>query len=196
MPYVGRQIPFAMSKAINDTLREVQQWTVSEYLPSRFTLRAKGAPWQRPGNKFGFNLRFANKTNLTGTLGSQAPWLKLQEEGGTKSVTGHRVAVPTTELKSPQELVSREKKPRRILKTGKGFESTPFVGKGKMRPGIYVRVGGAIKALYGFFSSTKVPKRMSFEKDAGARARLLYPANFRRALDFAITSAGLKQLRT
>lgn len=111
-----KQVRFATSVAINDTLKGVQAWTLNTALPGQFTLRARGAPWQRPGTKYGFNIQFANRNNLTGTLGSQADWLKLQEAGGTKTVAGHRVAVPTSFWKRREEIMRKEKKPAALLK--------------------------------------------------------------------------------
>jgi len=111
-----RQVRFATSSAINETLLVVQAWTLQTALPGQFTLRARGAPWQRPGTKYGFNLKFANRNSLTGVLGSQADWLKQQEEGGIKTVQGHRVAIPTAFWKRREEIMLRQKKPAALLK--------------------------------------------------------------------------------
>lgn len=110
-----KQATFALVIAANETAKEVQAFTVNELLPDKFTLRAKGTPWQKPGNKLGFNIKFANKSNLTSVLGSQANFLERQEEGGNKDGNGHRVAVPTPFWKKREEIMHRTKKPRAIL---------------------------------------------------------------------------------
>src|ERR1051326_6265584 len=85
---LDKQIGFATANALNKTATKVQQFTLTNLLPSKFTLRAKnpGAPWQKPGMKMGFNIKFANRNNLQAVLGSQADFLKLQEEGGDKTL--------------------------------------------------------------------------------------------------------------
>jgi hypothetical protein len=108
-------VRFATSRAINDIAVEVQKETVNHVLPDKFTLRSKGAPWFKPGNRFGFNAKFSSKDNLQATVGSQADWLKLQEEGGTKQIAGHRLAIPSTEWKPKPEIMAANKKPRAIL---------------------------------------------------------------------------------
>lgn len=113
---VPKQANYASMLAINATMLVVQTFTLNELLPDKFTLRAKGAAWQKPGTKYGFNLKFATKQNPVGVLGSQADWLDLQERGGTKKVDGHRVAIPTPEHKPKAELMTAAKKPRALLK--------------------------------------------------------------------------------
>jgi hypothetical protein len=83
-------------------------------------LRSKGTPWFRPGTKLGFNIKFATKDTLRAVIGSQADFLRLQEHGGAKNPSGHRVAVPTLFWKRREEIMDRAKKPRAILKNGEG----------------------------------------------------------------------------
>jgi hypothetical protein len=108
-------VRYAAARACNDLAKDVQQETINKILPDRFTLRAKGAPWFKPGNRFGFNAKFANKENIQSSVGSQADWLKLQEHGGTKQVAAHRLAIPSTDWKPIKDIMSRDKKPRAIL---------------------------------------------------------------------------------
>jgi hypothetical protein len=108
---------FALSKALNATARDVQQHTVNKLLPEKFTLRSRGAPWQRPGNKLGFNISFAKKDKLESRIGSEADWLKLQEEGGTKRPrTGKNVAIPHKGRPTPTSVIPKNKKPRYLLR--------------------------------------------------------------------------------
>lgn len=117
-----KQVKFATAQALNDTARGIQQDTVGPsgrggYLADKFTLRSKGPPWQRPGAKFGFNAKFASKNKLEARVGSQADWLREQERGGIKQVSGgHRAAIPTAFWKARHEIMAKEKKPRAILK--------------------------------------------------------------------------------
>lgn len=104
----------ATARAVNDTLVQAQTFTTQKLLPSKFTLRGRGKRWFERGNKLGFNIRFAKPDNATGTLGSQADFLKLQEEGGTKKADGHRVAIPDEKYKPKADLMRRDMKPRAI----------------------------------------------------------------------------------
>jgi len=111
-----KQTRFATSLAINNTLKDVQAFTTETILPDVFTLRSRGAPWHRRGTRFGFNIKFSKKNNLTGILGSRADWLEYQEDAGVKKVQGHRLAVPTPFWKKRDEIMSRKKKPKALLR--------------------------------------------------------------------------------
>ncbi len=192
---LGKQGRFAMSVAMNNTLKEVQGHTVEELLPGAFVLRSKGSPWQKPRTKYGFNIRpFASKTRLTATLGSQAPWLKLQEEGGTKRVAGHRIAVPTRFWKPRKEIMARGKKPRAIVgKNKRGLANKPFIYAGPNMPhGIYVRQGDErfpLHMLFRFVDSAEIEAVLDFEEKAADRAGSLFPAEFGRAFRMALLTA-------
>ena len=111
-----KQTRFATAMAINQTAKEVQSLALGKLLPGAFTLRARGRPWQAPGQKYGFNIRpRATREKLEATIGSQADWLKEQEAGGTKTGRGHRVAIPSTLLKPKPALMRRELKPGALL---------------------------------------------------------------------------------
>ncbi len=220
---VPRQAQYATMQAINATMLEVQAFTLDHLLPDKFTLRAKGAPWQKPGTKYGFNLKFANKTRLEGTLGSQAPWLDLQERGGVKHGSGgHRVAIPTPEHKPRREIMAAAKKPRALLKealtaqirraegdTSKkgvaklkrlnrqfkslsGMKQKPFLAKGDLRPGIYVREGRErlpIKALFIFEPEVPIEIRLGFEPAGSKLALEKFPGHFQLQFARAVATA-------
>jgi hypothetical protein len=177
-----RQIPFAASQACNDTARDVQQWTINERLPEAFTLRSRGAPWWRPGTRMGFNITFARKTNLQAIIGSRAEWLKLQEEGGTKQRAGS-LAIPTLEWKPKTEIMSRAKKPKRVLRS-KVAGAKAFKAKrgGRLSPGIYVRDGdgGGLKKLFTFADSARINPVLNFVRDGAALAARVYDAHFEK----------------
>jgi hypothetical protein len=110
-----KQIRFAAANACNKTAKEVQDFTINQLLPDEFELRSRGQPWQKPGGKMGFNILYANKETVQAVIGSQADWLKLQESGGVKKVSGHRIAIPTPFWKERKEIMEAKKKPRAIL---------------------------------------------------------------------------------
>lgn len=90
-----RQLPFALSVAINDTLREVLRNTIKRMRrnldrPTPFTLRA-------------FALRRANKRTLRGVVFAkdvQAGYLKYAEDGGTRTPRGRVLLQPKAARKA------------------------------------------------------------------------------------------------
>lgn len=197
----GRQLRFATALAVNDTARDVQALALGQLLPGAFTLRSRGQPWQKPGGKFGFNIRpyaSASSLNPTATVGSQADWLKEQEAGGTKKVSGHRLAVPTGFWKDKQEIMARQKKPRAVLRARKALEK--IAGRawmvpdhsGKLGPGIWARTTAKrlpIVRLFSFTESARVKGVLHYEPKGAALATARFPAHFATRFARAIATA-------
>ena len=200
---VGKQVTYATSQAVNATAKDVQTFTVTGLLPGAFTLRSKGQPWQKPGGKFGFNIRpYANKDSLTTTLGSQADWLKEQEQGGTKSASGHRLAIVADARPGKTAVLPAALKPRVLLrnagdvfKTRGGKERTArksgagFILPTKKGDAIFTREGKVMKLMYLLAASAVIKPRLHFETKGAALANKLFPANFSRAFTRAIATA-------
>jgi hypothetical protein len=186
----SKQIPFALSKAINATLEAARTQFLST-LPSHMHLRGTTAGGTKPGTALGFNIKFSNKSNLVGTLGSRAPWWPLQEEGGTKTVSGHRLAIAPTRAPfgarpSIDEIIKHSMKPR-VLLVRKGdviTRSGRQWNKGKSRSFVAKRdaVGFILKLRdgrgAGIFIRTKwkgdVQQQTGFRKKKGDDIKLLY----------------------
>lgn len=193
----AKQVPFALSQTINDTLKEVQDSTINEMLPETFTLRSRGAQWWLPRNRYGFKAKFARKSRLLGTLGSRADWLEDHERGGSRGGGEHRQAIPTQFWKPKKEIIRKAKKPRALRdkaakakgnrRAGKirGLKAVPFV----LPTGIFVRVNDGLKALFFFAKRVKIPKIFNFEKKAADMAVKLIPKNFAKAFRKAIKNA-------
>lgn len=180
------QVRFAMAQAANDTAKDVQAKTLAG-LPRKFTLRSRGAPWWKPGTRMGFNIQFANKQTLTSTIGSRADWLDLQERGGTKSVSGKSLAVPTGVRETPSSVIPRAMKVRRLLaskrafviKTSRGAYTFERTGKGPRE----------LKLLYTFKNQVPVPPRLAFFAEGKPVVESKFPVHFRARLVAAIASA-------
>ena len=200
---LAKQTRFATAQALNATAKDVQTFTTSSLLPSAFTLRSKGQPWQKPGGKYGFNIRpFANKNSLTTILGSQADWLKEQEEGGTKKASGHRLAIVTDARPSKAAVLPAALKPRVLLrdagdkfKLRGGKERTARKdGAGFILPTqkgevIFTRTGKTLKLMYALRDSATIKPRLHFEKKGSALAEKLFPAHFAREFSRALATA-------
>jgi hypothetical protein len=175
----GRQLKFATAQAINDTARDVQQLALDDLLPGAFTLRARGQPWQKPGSKFGFNVRpFATKENPTATVGSQADWLKEQEAGGTRTRSGHRLAIVAEARPTPTSVLPKQVKPRRLLSGNRPRGFLMPIRKGGPT-GIWLRESdGRLRLMYVLQPSVRVEGRLHFEDKGAALAEKNFGINF------------------
>lgn len=193
------QVAFASSKAINDTALAVQKHEVDTQLPQKLTLRSKGSPWQKPGTKFGVNIRpFATKISPKAIVGSQADWLKLQEMGGVKRVAGHRLAIPTRFWRNDKEIMARAKKPRTLLsaqRKRRELAGRAFIYEGaKMPAGIYARAtrkSRALRMLFRLVGTASVKARLSFELSGAEVVNRTYRSAFERRIAEALATARL-----
>ena len=200
---LAKQTRFATAQALNATAKDVQTFTTSSLLPSAFTLRSKGQPWQKPGGKYGFNIRpFANKNSLTTILGSQADWLKAQEAGGVKTASSHRLAIVADARPGKTAVLPAALKPRVLLrnagdvfKTRTGKERVArksgagFILPTRKGDAIFTRDGAVMKLMYLLAASAVIKPRLHFEKKGAALATKLFPAHFATAFARAVATA-------
>ena len=196
-----KQIRFATMQAINDTAKVVQQHEVEKVLPGAFTLRGSG--WWRPGTRFGVNIRpFATKASLRAVVGSQADWLRLQEEGGIKTAQGHRLAVEAGARPSQTAVLPRSLKPAallkragdvRLTKTGKSRTirkgGKGFIINTKSGPAIFIREGDALRLMYMLEPSARVPAILHFFASGAVKVQEVYQSIFDQRLQQAIATA-------
>lgn len=196
---IPKQIRFATAQAINDCAVAVQTHAVERQLPSKLTLRSKGAPWWKPGTRFGVNVRpFANKETLRAVVGSMAPWLKLQEEGGVKTASGHRLAIEAGARVNKQAVLRQAVKPRQLLRrrgdiqvTRKGTtrnvrsDGAGFILNTRRGPAIYIRTAAGLKLMYGLEGSANIPAVLQFFESA----RIVIDQNYQRFFDTRLHNA-------
>ncbi len=167
-----KQIAFATSRALNRTAIEVQKQEIGKELPGKLKIRSQ---WFKPGTKYGVNIRFANKRNLEAVVGSQAPWLLLVDQGGTKHPPKKALVIPTANIDTNRRRSKRDK-PKAIL-ARKGFVLNFKKGGG----GIFVRTGpgrGQIKPMYLFKSSAEVKDILEFYEAGKLIVDLKFLENF------------------
>lgn len=196
-----KQIQFASMQAINDTALAVQKFEIEQQLPSKFTLRSKGSPWWKPGTRFGINIKFANRFNLRAVVGSMADWLTLQEEGGIRKASGHRLAIEAGARPNERSVLPAAVKPRALLRTkgqvynrrgkavtarrsGKGFEINTKSG-----PAIFIRENGALKLMYMLKASARIPAILQFFQSAKRLIESTYQQTFQKRLNAALKTA-------
>lgn len=178
---VPKQVNFATMLAINDTAKAIQKHEVETQLPSKLTLRSRGTPWWKPGNKFGINIKpYAKKNSLRAVIGSQADWLTHQEEGGTRKAKGHRLAIEAGARPGKTAVLPRSLKPRQLLAskgevigTSRGgrvrrarSDGRGFIINTKSGPAIFIRQGDALKLMYMLEQSAEIPPILEFAKSA------------------------------
>jgi len=194
---MGKQVRFASAQAINDTALDVQRNTTDKLLPSKFTLRSKGAPWQKPGTKMGFNIQFANKNKLHGEIGSAASWLTLQESGGTKKVDAHQLAIGNQVRPSKTSVIPRKFKPRNLIKNeaqrmvpGVRLKQKAFVVMTKKGfRAIMQRDGKSVKPLWSFKPSARIKPVLTYHKTGEALVLKNFEGHFANRFAMALLTA-------
>lgn len=203
---VDKQVRFAASQAINDTALDVQKDTVERLLPSKFTLRSKGAPWFKPGTQMGFNITFARKNKLVGEIGSRASWLTLQEGGGTKKVTGHDLTINYGARPGKTAVMPVAMKPRNLV-TGKRPKRGTKITGNKLKPGqklkkkafivetkkgfraVMQRDGKTVKPLWTFKPSAKIKPVLTYHKTESELVNKVFDKHFTERLKNALATA-------
>lgn len=199
---IPKQIQFATMQTVNDCALAVQKFEIRSQLPSVFTLRTRGSPWWKPGTRFGVNVRFATKQTLKSIVGSRADWLLKQEEGGTKTGKGHRLAIEAGARPSESSVLTAALKPRQLLRR-RGDVSTTRSGKSKTArsdgrgfiiqtksgPAIFTRQGGALKLMYMLENSAKIPAILNFYNSGKDLVVSIYSKTFNQRFRAAVATA-------
>lgn len=171
-----KQIPFAASKAINDTLKQVvkaEQVQMPKKLdrPTPFTSKA-------------FRIKYAKKHTLHGEVQIkpiQWEYLKYQIEGGTRTKT--RIPVPTSQAKL-NKYGNIPGKRHGLVRNKKQFMNDR---------GVWERYGGKknrkAKLVVAFENSVSYRKRFPFYKIADGVARSRFKKNLQRSIKHAIATA-------
>lgn len=179
-----RQIPFALSLAINEVLSDVRKNWVKRLRksldrPTPFTLR-------------GFAIKRASKRRLTGMVFAkpiQNDYLARLEDGGTRIPRRRAIPVPVGQRRNrygnmPRGAVSR------VLAKPNTFSGTP---KGGGTPGIYQRLGtrrksgGArLKLLVHYADLARYTPRLALRAGAMKTATARLPGAMLRAMRRAL----------
>lgn len=109
------QVSKIAALALTKTAQDAQTAVIGS-LPKNFTIRT---PWWKKTSKFGIKVKPAEKSDATPTaeVGTNADWLALHEEGGTKKRTGSgkNLAIPTTNVRrTKRDIIQKGSRPRRL----------------------------------------------------------------------------------
>ena len=171
------QLNFAISKAINATVKEVQA-AVRAAMPKRFILRSQ---WIVQG----IRLEFSNKRKLEGMVYSRDKFMGLQEWGGTKTPFGNYLAIPTSLVRrTPRDKIRKADRPKEL------GDKAEVVTVGRRR---YIALkkprigasGNKLRLMYILIPQASIKKRLGLQDDGKRVSR----ENFMRHLDAAIDHA-------
>lgn len=207
-----KQMSFALSVAINDTLNQVQTATQVS-LPRDFTLRR--ADFIRNTIYIGPQDR-ATKANLVGVVrvdpDPKRDFLVKYEDDAVKTESaGVALAIPIPRIGTPGLIINRGsplgvKVVMSLIKQQGGHVVGPFKRRSMKRAQqqsffllkgknghtlVMQRLGpSAVRVLYEFVTSVPIAShRLHFEEIADKTVDARWTANFERAIDFAIATA-------
>lgn len=179
-----RQMPFAASRAINDTTGDIREST-ERSLPVVLDNPT-------PFTKKGMFTSPATKRKLEGVVGFkpiQSDYLVKQEEGGIRLPKRKALLMPVG-----MRLNQYGNMTRNAVKTARSKPNT-FSGKIRGVGGIWQRTGknrkkkGYLKLLVAFRSTATYRKRLGFEVRAIAVARLNFAGHMTKRLAQAVRTA-------
>lgn len=168
------QVPYALSLALNETVKDARLKIINETWPKAVTVRNK--TFMRAA----LQTRFASKTNLRVEIydSLKRGSLSLHASGGVKKARGGALAVPARSVPRTGKGVPDRLRPRnlsrKVVKNGLIFQA---VGRGK---------NARLRLMYRLVSSATIKKDVPFYNDfarymaEGARVR--FPAAMARAM--------------
>ncbi|WP_425065106.1 hypothetical protein [Reyranella sp.] len=172
-----RHVPFALARALTWTAKDAQG-VVQDDLPNRYTLRNN---WV----KNGIRIVPAKKDEPQAVVGSLEPFMKRQEEGGTKKARDHsRVAVPVNARRNKRNMISKGQRPAALKGKPKIFMVTKGAGSGILR-----RVGKArypLQLLYWLKRGVQVKPSFGFQANTSTTVKDRFGPNFVESLAQAI----------
>lgn len=154
------ELRFGIAKGLTSLANGIREKVMQE-LPGRFTLRTTW--WQR--GPYAIKTTKATKQNLMSSVFTAAPWMRLQEEGGTKQAPGKRLAMPMLDVKrTKRDLIRANQKPRALkqafhIKSKQGLEILAIrTGRGKrstLHLMYMLKRSAQIRARFGFHETAQ-----------------------------------------
>ena len=173
-----KQIPFATSVAINNTLFDLKKEMAKQM--------DKKLDRPTPCTKRGFFINKAKKNLLIGVLLMKdivANYMQYQIEGGTRA-TGKQIPVPykpNARLNKFGNIIGK--------RTGLIKKSTQFIGNINGTEGVYERTKQGLKLIIGFERSVNYRPRFPFYVIAAKFSNAVFDKKFANAFDRALRSA-------
>lgn len=156
MSAAADQMPFALSRALNDAAKETYEHLIGDTWPSAVTVRKPDFL------RWALHTKFSTKHDLTIEIYDNTPdaraHLKLHAEGGTKLPKGKQLAIPIkgNVTRGPQGVAVNQRPRNLIGKVVKGNLIFQAQGAGKHRK---------LVLMYSLKPSAKQPKDVPFQRD-------------------------------
>ena len=185
-----RQIPFAASQAINDTVKDIRKRIVEVTAPRAFTLR------NRRFISSQLRMEFATKRRLVGAVfdAKGRGQLELHARGGIKRPRGRHLAIPTEDVKAKRTGSGRIPKrltPRTVLnKAGRRRAFVVTFRSGQ--EAIVRRIGKGrqpLEVLHLLERRARIPRSFRFFEDAKKVTKARFKRHFERRLRQALRTA-------
>lgn len=149
------QMPFALSRALNDAADETYNYLIDQTWPRSVTVRNAGFM------RWALRTEFSTKYNLVVSIYDNTPdkraHLALHASGGVKVAKSGRLAIPTSNVMRSARGVAPSQKPavlgRKVVKGNLVFQGT---GSGKM---------SKLKLMYVLTPKANQPKDVPFYAD-------------------------------
>ena len=177
---IDRQIPFAFSLALNETIEDVQGELIDD-LPSTFTIRSK---WTAKG----IRIKGATKKRLIAVVGSRDSYMALQATGGTYSRYGdfRKHAVPVRARRNKASKTPRSRWPSALIAKGAfiadfGSGSAVWMATKHKNP-----KRRKLRLMYRLVDSITVPQRWDLEGTLRKVVRREWRGNVARGLRQAL----------
>ncbi len=184
--FADDQLPYAISRTLNDTMRlDVQPQVSGPTWASAFKVRNKGLPKASLG--LSRSRILSNKHQRPWTAGVQDALgkanLGVHATGGARPKPGPRLAIPNQ--RGRVQLHARGRKPwaRQVPKM------VPKRALRVTRGGIFVGEGGRLHAVYWFRPAAKLSKRFQFYRDFQKKTERGLAERFPRHLQAAVASS-------
>lgn len=173
-----QQVPYATSRAINDTAVNAQDDVIAA-IPRVFNNLKK---WWLKQQPTGIKVKFSNKANLHAQVHTSAYFAKIQEEGGVKQPrTAKNLAVPTAKVAKKYRTSHGA---REMMDAQKNVFRTP--------KGVFRRTGKKrypIQLLWSFTPTAKVKPRFRFYDTCKRAVMRRFETNFKMRLSQALATA-------
>jgi hypothetical protein len=176
---IAKQIPFAMSTALNMTAYDARD-QLREDLPHYFTIRSR---WVSKG----IVVTRANKKTLTAEVGSRDAFMERQGHGGIKTgLNAGSIAIPRAIRKTKAQKTTQSRWPGRLIAKGNHIVLDLKSGdKGVFR--IYKRKPP--KLMYVLRKTLKVEKNWPFDIQVWIAVKKNWERNQLRAMVKALKTA-------
>lgn len=176
MRRMSGQVPFATSRAINDTAFDARKHIVERVYPGAFTVRAKSFA------RAAFRVDPSSKRRLEARLYDRLDkaFLRLQAEGGTKRPQGRYIAIAPRRERTTTGKGKVTGKRSFVLESNGDVLVVRREGRGE---------GAPLRVLRWLVPQARVQKRFMFFEEGGRVVAQRWPENFERRWRQAMRSA-------